>query len=132
MDNYLQHRKILIVEDEIIILMMMEGMLEDMGCEAIATAHTNDSAIALIQTQFFDAAFLDMNLNGNSSSDVADMLVEYHVPFAYSTGNSIHDNRDGFCNRPVLRKPFGDEEFNRVLSALLHDGAMQPKRNAVL
>jgi CheY-like chemotaxis protein len=123
MDKILSGKKILVVEDEIIVLMMLEGLLEDMGCEAIVSASTNESAIALVQSQKFDAAMLDMNLNGRSSSDVADALALRGVPFVYATGNSTHDNRDGFSNRPMLRKPFGDAEFSRVILSLLFDKA---------
>jgi CheY-like chemotaxis protein len=121
-NSALVSKKILIVEDEIIVLMMLEGMLQDMGFEAISSASTNEKAISLIQNQSFDAALLDMNLNGRSSSDVADALAEYHVPFAYATGNSTHDTRDGFRDHPVLRKPFSDQEFNRVILALTQGG----------
>jgi CheY-like chemotaxis protein len=123
MDKILLGKKMLVVEDEIIVLMMLEGMLEDMGCESIVSASTNESAIALIQSQNFDAAMLDMNLNGRSSSDVADALAMRGVPFVYATGNSIRDNRDGFSNRPILHKPFGDAEFSKVILGLLFDKA---------
>jgi CheY-like chemotaxis protein len=118
-------KKILVVEDEVIVLMMIEGMLEDMGCNEVISAGNIENAIALLRRQTFDAALLDMNLNGRSSSDVADVLAESGVPFAYSTGNSIHDNRDGFSDRPVLRKPFSDSEFSRVVLALVSAGMNQ-------
>jgi CheY-like chemotaxis protein len=121
MDSALQGKKILVVEDEVLVLMMIEGMLSDMGCEAVFSASTNRGAIELINSQVFDAAMLDMNLNGKDSSDVADALAESGVPFAYATGNSVSDDREGFRNRPVLRKPFGDVEFNETILGLLFD-----------
>jgi CheY-like chemotaxis protein len=119
--NALSDKKILVVEDEFIIQIMIEGMLEDLGCKAVVTAASNEAALALIHKQDFDAVLLDMNLNGNSSSVVADALAESGVPFVYSTGNSDSDDRDGFSNRPVLRKPFTDEQFRRVILGLLFD-----------
>lgn len=65
---------------------------------------------------------LDMNLNGKSSRDVADVLASRGVPFVYATGNNVHDTRDGFRDRPVLKKPFSHEELKRMLSSLLKSG----------
>jgi hypothetical protein len=46
------------------------------------------------------------------------------VPFVYCTGNSFHDGRDGFRDRPVLKKPFSQEELTMVLSSLLSHTCM--------
>jgi CheY-like chemotaxis protein len=119
----LSGKKILVVEDEFIIQIMIEGMLEDLGCKAVFTAATNEAALALIQQQDFDAALLDMDLNGKISSVVADALAEAGVPFVYSTGNSVSEDRDGFSNRPVLCKPFTDEQFRKVILGLWFDTA---------
>ena len=54
------------------VLMLIEDMLADLGCESVTVAATVDQALALIDAQVFDAAMLDMNLNGNKSLDVAD------------------------------------------------------------
>ena len=119
MNKLLSGRCVLVVEDEILILMMIEGMLADLGCKSVSAATRNEQAIALIEGQVFDVAMLDMNLNGKSSDDVADALAARGVPFVYSTGNSVHDARDGFRDRPVLKKPFNDEQLTKVLSNLL-------------
>jgi CheY-like chemotaxis protein len=70
----LSGRRVLVIEDEMLILMMIEGMLADLGCESVTSAATIDRAIALIDGQVFDAAMLDMNLNGNNSRAIADAL----------------------------------------------------------
>ena len=56
--------------------------------------------------RFFDVAILDMNLNRNDSHAVADALAARGIPFVYSTGNTRHGSRDGYSDRPVLKKPF--------------------------
>lgn len=119
MNKLLSGLRVLVVEDEILILMMIEGMLADLGCKSVSAATRNEQAIALIEGQVFDVAMLDMNLNGKSSGEVADALAARGVPFVYSTGNSVHDTRDGFRDRPVLKKPFSDEQLTKVLSSLL-------------
>ena len=54
---------------------------------------------------------LDMNLNGTKSHAVADALAARGVPFIFSTGYSAHDMREGYRDRPVLKKPFKFEEL---------------------
>ena len=118
-DKFLSGRRVLVVEDETLVLMMTEDMLADLGCESVTAAATVDQALALIDTQVFDAAILDMNLNGNSSHPVAEALVARGVPFAYCTGNKGSDMRDDYRDRPVLKKPFEFEELVRSLRPLL-------------
>ena len=67
MDKLLSGRRILVVEDEMMVLMVTEDMLADLGCESVTAAATVDQALALIEAQGFDAAMLDVNLNGSKS-----------------------------------------------------------------
>ena len=85
----------------------------------VTTAATVDKVLALIDTQVFDAAMLDMNLHGNTSHPVAQALVARGVPFVYSTGNNGRDIMEGYHNRPVLKKPFKSEELGEILTRLL-------------
>jgi CheY-like chemotaxis protein len=87
MNKLLSERRILVVEDEILILMMIEDMLADLGCKSVSAATKNEQAIALVKEQVFDAAMLDMNLNGKTSHDVADALAARGVPFAVIPGS---------------------------------------------
>ena len=118
-DNLFTGRRVLVIEDEMLILMMIEDMLADIGCESVTSAATIDQAIALIDVQVFDAAMLDMNLNGKKSRAVADALVARGVPFVFSTGNSVHDVWDGYNGHAVLRKPFSHDELVDTLTRLL-------------
>jgi len=62
---------------------------------------------------------LDVNLSGRSSEPVANALAARRIPFAFSTGNTVSDLRDGFRDRPVLlRKPFRSEALANILSEL--------------
>ncbi len=101
------------------ILMLIEDMLGDLGCESVATAATVEQAIAHIDAQVFDAAMLDMNLNGDKSHSVADALAARGVPFFFSTGYSGHDMRDGYRDRPLLKKPFQNEKLVEIFACLL-------------
>jgi CheY-like chemotaxis protein len=119
MNKWLSGRHVLVVEDEMLTLMIIEDMLADLGCDSVTAAATVDQALALIGTRAFDAALLDMNLNGNKSHNVADALAARGVPFVFSTGYSTLDMRDDYRNRPVLKKPFPYEELVEIFKQLL-------------
>jgi CheY-like chemotaxis protein len=73
-------RRILIVEDEMLIVMTIEEMLDELGCKSVATDTTVNQAVTLIEGQDFDAAMLDANLKGSNSYPVADVLAARGVP----------------------------------------------------
>ena len=118
MNELLSGRRVLVVEDEMLVLIMIEDMLADLGCQLVTSAATVDKALALISAQVFDVALLDMNLNGNDSHPVAEALSARGVPFVYSTGNTGQSARDGYSDRPVLKKPFKYEDLTAILSRL--------------
>jgi CheY-like chemotaxis protein len=119
MDKLLSGQRVLVVEDEMLVLMMIEDMLADLGCKSITSAATVNKALVLIAGQDFDAALVDMNLNGNKSHAVAEALVARGVPFIYSTGNGGLDMKDDYPDRFVLQKPFKFEDLAKSLSHLL-------------
>ena len=112
---------ILVVEDEMLVLMEIQDMLADHGCEIVVAAATIEQAIALIAAQHFDAALLDLNLNGVRSYPVADALAARGVPFAFATGYGGSGLRDGDRERPLLVKPFGSASLETMLVGLLSD-----------
>jgi CheY-like chemotaxis protein len=117
-DKLLSCRRILVVEDEMLVLIMIEDMLADLGCQSVTSAATVDKALAFINAQVFDVALLDVNLNGYDSHPVAEALSARGVPFVYSTGNTGQSLRDGYSDRPVLKKPFKYEELAAILTRL--------------
>lgn len=119
MDKLLTGRSVLVIEDEMLILMMIEDMLADLGCESVAVASRIDPALRLIEGQVFDTAMLDMNLNGIESYPIADALTARDVPYFFSTGNSLTDMKDGYRDQDVLKKPFTVEQLSNMLSRSL-------------
>ena len=119
MNKLLYGRRVLVVEDEMLVLLMTEGMLADLGCESIVSAATVDQALALIDGQALDAALLDINLNGNNTHPVADALATRGVPFAFVTGYSGVDIRECDRERPLLKKPFEFERLAEMLTGLI-------------
>ena len=119
MGKLLAGRRVLVIEDEMLILMMIEDMLADLGCESVAVASKIGPAISLIEGQDFDTAMLDMNLNGIESYPIADALSARDVPYFFSTGNSLTDMKDGYRDHDVLKKPFTFEQLSNMLSRSL-------------
>jgi CheY-like chemotaxis protein len=118
-DKLLSGRHILVVEDEMLVLMTIESMLEDLGCESVTASATAARAIELTKSQVFDLAMLDLNLNGHPSYAVADVLAAQGIPFVFSTGYGIDGVSDDYRDRPVLRKPYQADAMARVLGGLL-------------
>lgn len=112
---------ILVVEDEIMVLMLIEEMLADLGCASVTAAATVDQALKAIDANAIDVAMLDVNLNGTKSYPVADALAVRGVPFLFATGYSDHGLNGGYPGRPVLKKPFQFQQLVDGLRRLLLD-----------
>lgn len=119
MTGLLAGRRILVVEDEMLVLMNVEMMLEDLGCSAIYAAASVAQALVLVTEQNFDVAILDVNLGAEKSYPVADILKQRGVPFAFSTGYTDHGHRTDLEYWPVLRKPYLREDMVAVFRQLL-------------
>jgi CheY-like chemotaxis protein len=121
MDKLLSRRRILVVEDEMMVLMVIEDMLADMGCASVTAAATVDQALALIDAKSFDAAMLDVNLNGSTSYPVADVLAARGIPFIFATGYNGHGMKQGYGDRPLLTKPFQLDDLIEVFTRLFSE-----------
>jgi CheY-like chemotaxis protein len=126
MSGQLEGTSILVVEDEMMVLMTIESALEDLGCDAVYSAANVADALALLSTQVFDAAMLDVNLGKEKSYPVADALLQLGVPFFFSTGCSDHGARPDLASRPVLRKPYLQSALMSAFQQLLDRGAPRP------
>src|SRR5512140_3995081 len=82
----LQGLRVLVVEDEMMVSMLIEDMLSDMGCTVVGPASRLDEAIALAKASEIDCAVLDVNLGGQPIFPLADLLRERGCPFAFATG----------------------------------------------
>ena len=99
-------RRVLVIEDEVLIGMLLEDMLTDLGYEIAGTASRLDEATGLARTAQCDLAILDVNLNGHESYPVAQILIERGIPFMFATGYGERGMPAAFQNRPTLQKPF--------------------------
>jgi CheY-like chemotaxis protein len=111
-------KRVLIVEDEAMIRMLLADMLDDLGYAVAAEAARLDEAIALAKDAEFDLAILDLNLNGQPASPVAEALIARGLPFAIATGYGERSVPQAFRDRPMLQKPFQSDALGRVLAGL--------------
>ncbi len=110
--------RVLVVEDEMMVSMLIEDMLSDMGCTVMGPASRLDEAIELANASDIDCAVLDVNLGGQPIFPLADLLRERGCPFAFATGYGDAGLRDVDRGTPVLQKPFREGDLARVLGEL--------------
>jgi len=111
--------RILVLEDEMLVAMLVEDMLAELGCVVVGPASSVTEALALLAAGPVDSALLDVNLShGGSGYAVADALAARAIPFAFVTGYGRISLRAPHRDRPVLQKPFRMEALSRVLATL--------------
>lgn len=111
-------RRILVVEDEMLIGMLLEDMLADLGHEVAAIVPRLKEALAAVERETFDLAILDVHLHGESAFPVAEALIAKGRPFVFATGYGERGLPDTYRGRPVLQKPFAKDDLERVLKSL--------------
>lgn len=121
----LQGLRILVVEDEMMVAMLVEDMLEEFGCTVVGPAPSIASALRLIAAETIDGAMLDLNLAGHAAYPVADELARRGVPFIFVTGYGDQELHAGYNNRPKLAKPFRRLELQRIMTATFAPGQRQ-------
>lgn len=112
-------RRVLVVEDEVIIGMLIEDMLAELGYEVTAISTHLEEALQLARTSDIDFAVLDVNLNGQRSFPVADALRRRGIPFIFATGYGAKILQPPYRGTTTLQKPFELDELKRALSTAL-------------
>ena len=110
--------RILLVEDEALVAMMMHGILEQLDCTVIGPCATCFEALSLLKENKIDAAILDVNLGGETVYPVADALTRQGVPFAFATGYGRETIESRFAHVTTLEKPVGYDELRAALRNL--------------
>lgn len=118
MSDRLLGRRVLVVEDEVMVSWILEDMLAELGCQVVGPAARVEQALAMVDAETIDLAVLDVNLNGQKSFPVADALVARDVPFVFSTGYDIHGVPDAYKMFPMLQKPYEQAYLVTALESL--------------
>jgi len=109
-------RRVLIVEDESLVAMLLETILEDMGCVPVGPAATVDEGLQLVADPTpIDAALLDVNVAGRQVFPIAEALKARGVPFVFSTGYGEGGLPDEWRGQPTLQKPFTESAVRDAL-----------------
>ena len=117
-----QAMRILVVEDELMIRMLLEDMLGELGYTVAAEAARIEEALDAAKNADFDIAILDVNLNGQPISPVADALVARGMPFVFATGYGERGLPEPYRDRPTLKKPFQMDGLKQMLQTALERG----------
>lgn len=116
----IQGLRVFIVEDEAILLCDLEDMITHMGLQIVGSATRLDQAMKLVSSGLeIDVALLDMNLNGESSDPVADLLLEKGAALLFVSGYGRHGLSDRFNDCHVLQKPYDETKLSNALHRLL-------------
>ena len=116
MSGELQGRRVLVVEDESLVAMLLETILEDMGCTPVGPASNIDEGEALARDEAaLDAALLDVNVAGRQVFPVAAALKARGVPFVFSTGYGEGGLPDEWRGNPTIQKPFTEAAIRDAL-----------------
>ena len=111
-------RRVLVVEDELLLGILIEGMLTELGHEVVTIAPRLSTALAAVETETFDLAVLDVRLYGESVDPVAAVLVTKGIPFIFATGYGRDGVLEPYRDRPVLQKPFSTADLARAIESL--------------
>ncbi|HEX8168351.1 MAG TPA: response regulator [Beijerinckiaceae bacterium] len=114
-DDRLNGLRVLVIEDEAAISMLLEDMLMDLGCAIVGPAARLNVALEMAQGDDFDIAILDVNLAGESIYPVADALAQRGRLFVFSTGYGGAGIKDPYRDRPVVQKPFSQQDLRRTI-----------------
>jgi CheY-like chemotaxis protein len=120
MTQPLSGRRVLIVEDESLVAMLLETILEDMGCTPVGPASTVDEGLNFVADgETLDAALLDVNVAGTQVFPVARALKDRGVPFVFSTGYGEGGLPDEWRGQSTIQKPFTEAAIRDALMAAM-------------
>jgi len=116
--NENRRQRILVVEDEVLVAMLLEDTLEGLGYTIVGPAHRFAEGLAAAEEADIDMAVLDLNLDGQRSLPIADKLVERGIPFIFATGYGEAGLEGLHPDAPVVHKPFSTGDISRALGRL--------------
>jgi DNA-binding response OmpR family regulator len=125
MTAVLEGIRVLVVEDEYLVAILIEEILQKAGCVVKGPIPRLREALEAVNHDDYDAAVLDVNLAGEQINPVADALSERNVPFLFVTGYGASALPDEYAHRPHICKPFRMAELicalSNVVDPLVHE-----------
>jgi len=115
--------RVLVVDDEALIAMMLSDLITEYGHETVGPAHSEGQALDLVATTPIDAAILDVTLGDHDCFAVAEALGKRGIPFAFATGHGAQAMPDAFRERITVSKPFDFDVVRRLIDDLVTPSA---------
>ena len=124
---HVKNLRVLVVDDEMMVAMLLEDMLIELGCSVVGPVSNVAHALAKLEGEDIDVALLDVNLSfGQSGYPVADDMVQRGIPFAFVTGYGSASLNPDYGDAPTLQKPFHLTALLKVVSLLA--SRMEPRQ----
>lgn len=111
--------RVLILEDEALVAMLIEDIVRDLGATEVHIYGDAEAAKRAAQEHQLDCAILDVVVRDGHSGEVADILHERGIPFVFSTGSGRESLVERHRNRPMIIKPFPDSDLVALLKDVL-------------
>ncbi len=115
-------RRVLILEDEMLVAMLLEDILMDLGHSVAATAGSIRQALDAIEKMPVDLAILDVNLPDGRSDAVADALLVRKIPFVFATGYGAQGVAEDYRQAPVIQKPYDEHGLRHAIETAILAG----------
>ena len=116
--NSLAGRRILVVEDETLIAILIEELLQELGCVVVGPVARLDAALQLASNEALDAAVLDVTIRGGHIQPVAEQLLARGIPFVLASGYGDWSLPENLRDQPRLTKPFTHQELEQQVRQL--------------
>ncbi len=112
-------KRVMIVEDELLVALLIEDVLSDLGCTTVGPFGSVAQAMSAVDSESLDLAVLDVNLGGEMVYPVAESLERRRIPFLFVSGYGEDALLDGHPGWKVCAKPFHGKDLARMAAALL-------------
>ena len=107
--------RVLLVEDEIMVALLLETMLSDLGHQVVGLAARLEKGLDMVEREAIDLAVLDININGQEVYPIAEALETRGIPFIVATGYGSTGVHPAYSGRPVLQKPYRREDLRLAI-----------------
>ena len=111
--------RVLVVEDEFLVTMLIEDMLADLGCKIVGTASTVSEALDLVNNSEADVAILDIKLGGETCYPVATVLADRGTPIVFATAYAEQQIEQLWHGVPRMPKPFTAAQLAAALTRIV-------------
>jgi DNA-binding response OmpR family regulator len=119
-ESTLAGTRVLVVEDDALLLLDLEEVLRQAGVQSVYTCCTIEEALRCSETERFDAAIIDVRIGSDSIAPIARQLVARGTPFVFYTGQPRNDRIMAEClNCQILSKPAQSDVIVNTLTGLL-------------